>query len=88
MNGYRRCGIYRQWNITQSWKEWNNSICSNMNGPRGFHTKWNKPDKDKYHMILYKCGILKIQMNLFTKQKETHRHRKQTYDYQRRKGRG
>ena len=25
----------------------------------------------------------KIQMNLFTKQKQTHRHRKQTYGYQR-----
>ena len=30
-----------------------------------------------------------IQMNLFTKQKQTHRDRKQTYDYQRGKwGRG
>ena len=27
-------------------------------------------------------------MNLFTKQKETHRHRKQTYDYHRGKGEG
>ena len=24
-------------------KEWNNAICSNMNGPRDYHTKWNKP---------------------------------------------
>ena len=31
------------------------------------------------------CGNLrkKIQMNLFPDQKETHRHRKETYDYQR-----
>ena len=28
------------------------------------------------------------QMNLSTKQKQTHRHRKQTYGYHRRKGRG
>ena len=28
----------------------------------------------------------KIQMNLLTKQKETHRHRKQTYGYQKGKG--
>ena len=28
----------------------------------------------------------KIQVNLFTKQKETHRHRKPTYGYQRGKG--
>ena len=27
-----------------------------------------------------------IQMNLFTKQKQTHRHRKQTYGYQSGKG--
>ena len=27
-------------------------------------------------------------MNFFTKQKQTHRHRKQTYGYQRGKGRG
>ena len=30
-------------------------------------------------MYLFKM----IQINLFTKQKETHRHRKQTYGYQR-----
>ena len=29
-----------------------------------------------------------IQKNLFTKQKKTHRHRKQTYGYQRGKGGG
>ena len=29
-----------------------------------------------------------MQMNLFTKQKQTHRHRKQTYSYQREKGGG
>ena len=35
--------------------------------------------KDQYHMISLICGLKKImQMNLFTKQKQTHRHRKQT----------
>ena len=28
----------------------------------------------------------RVQMNLFTKQIQTHRHKKQTYDYQRGKG--
>ena len=28
-------------------KEWNNAICSKMDGPRDYHTKWSKPDKDK-----------------------------------------
>ena len=66
-------------------KEWNNAICSNMDRPRDYHTKWSKSDKDKY-MISLICGIQKvIQMNLFTKQKQTHRYRKQTYGYQREK---
>ena len=38
-------------------KEWNNAICSNMDGPRDYHTKWSKSDKDKYHMISLICGI-------------------------------
>ena len=36
-----------------------------------------------YH--LYVKSKQKIQMNLFTEQKQTHRHRKQIYGYQRRK---
>ena len=38
-------------------KEWNNAICSNMDGPRDYHTKWSKSDKDKYHMISLIYGI-------------------------------
>ena len=43
----------------------------------------SKSDKDKRHMILLngKPFLKKIEMNLFTKQKQTHR--KQTYGYQR-----
>ena len=37
-------------------KEWNNAICSNMDGPRDYHTKWSKPDKYQISLI---CGILK-----------------------------
>ena len=57
-----------------------------MEGPRDSHTKCSKPQKDKYHRISLICRIKKkkkIQMNLFKKQKETHRHRKQIYGYQR-----
>ena len=28
-------------------KEWNNAICSNMDGPRDYHTKWNKSDRKR-----------------------------------------
>ena len=38
-------------------KEWNNASCSNMDGPRDYHAKWSKPDKDKYHMITYMWNL-------------------------------
>ena len=25
-------------------KEWNNAICSHMDGPRNYHTKWSKSE--------------------------------------------
>ena len=37
-------------------KEWNNAICSNMNGPRDYHIKWTKSDT-KYNMISLICRI-------------------------------
>ena len=37
-------------------KEWNIAICSNVDGPRDYHTKWSKSDKDKY-MIKLKCKV-------------------------------
>ena len=65
-------------------KGWNNDICSNMDGPRVSHTKSIKPEKDKYRMMSVICGIWNmIQINLFIKQKKTHRHREQTNDCQR-----
>ena len=40
----------------------------------------SQTEKDKYHMISLICGIYTIiQMNLFMKQKQTHRHRDQTF---------
>ena len=39
--------------------------------------------KDKHHLISLTCGIYNItQVNLFTKQKQIHRHREETCDYQ------
>ena len=38
----------------------------------------SQKEKDKYHMIPLICGIYNMtQMNLLTKQKQPHRHRKQ-----------
>ena len=55
-----------------------------MDGPGDYHTEWSKSDRERqiwyrFHMESKKM----MQMNLFTKQKQTHRHRKQTYGYQR-----
>ena len=30
-----------------------------MDGPRDYHTKWSKSEKDKYRIISLTCGILK-----------------------------
>ena len=29
-------------------KEWNGAMCSNMDGPRHYHTKWNKSKTISY----------------------------------------
>ena len=44
----------------------------------------SQTEKEKFHMTSLVCGIEKeiMQMNLLTKQKETHRLRKQTYGFQ------
>ena len=28
-------------------KEWNNAICSNMDGPRDYYAKWNKSERER-----------------------------------------
>ena len=44
----------------------------------------SQTEKDKYHMLSLICGLYNmIQMNLFPKQKQTQRHRKQTCGSQR-----
>ena len=46
-------------------------------------TEVSQTGKEKYQMVQLICGIKKkIRMNLFTRKKQTHRHRKQTYGYQ------
>ena len=38
-------------------KEWNLVICTDMDGAREYYVQWNKPEKHKYHMISFICGI-------------------------------
>ena len=44
------------WNeiLFSSKKEWNNAICNNTNGPRDFHTKWGKSERER--QILYEIS--------------------------------
>ena len=52
-------------------------------------SKARETEKGKYYIYhLYVESKKIIQINLFTKQKQIHRHRKQTYSYQREKGKG
>ena len=74
--------IYIKLNTTQLLshrKEWNNAICSNMDGPRDYHTKWSKSDRERQILydITYIWNLKIVQMDLFTKLKQTHRHSKQ-----------
>ena len=51
MIGLGRSGIYTKWDSSQPQKEWNNAICSNIDGPRDYHIKWRTSEKEKYLMI-------------------------------------
>ena len=65
-------------------KQWNNAICGNMDELGDYHTKWSKSDRERQisYDIAYMWNLKKmIQMNLFTKQKQTHRLREGTYGY-------
>ena len=61
-----------------------------MDGPSEYHTKWNKSDRERQisyditYMWDQKTDLF-TKSSLFTKNlliKQTHRHRKQTYGYQ------
>ena len=71
-------------------KEFNNSICSNMDGLGDYHAKWSKADRERQISSdsAYQRNLKMIQMNLFTKQKHIHRLRKGTYGYQCERGEG
>ena len=61
---------------------------SNTDGPRGYQTKWNKTEKDKYHDIAYMWNlkndtneiIYKTETGLQTQEKKK---QQTTYGYQR-----
>ena len=54
MNTEYEINLYNEISLSHK-KEWNNTICSNTNEPRHYHTKWS--NSDKYHIISYDCGL-------------------------------
>ena len=56
-----------------------------MDGPRDCYTEWSKSDREGeiWYNILSMWNLKRNDTNEFTKQKETHKLRKQTYGYQR-----
>ena len=69
-------------------KEWNNAICSNMDGSRNYHTKWQKAERQILYEITYVWNLKYDTNELIYKTKTTSKHGKQTYSYQRGKGAG
>jgi len=63
------------------------SFCLNPAASGPFRQVWEEDHKRRTVISIYE-SLKIIQMNLFTKQKETHRHRKQAYGYQRGMKRG
>ena len=53
--------IKKMWEILLShWKEWNNAICRNMDGPRDCHTGWSKSGrKSQVSYITYMQNLKK-----------------------------
>ena len=39
-------------------KEWNNVIWSNTDGPRDYHTKWSKSDRERQISLIYDVNTL------------------------------
>ena len=51
--------------------EWNNAVCSNMDGSKDDHAKWSKSDRKRhisYDNTHVESKKEKVQMSLFTKQ--------------------
>ena len=63
-------------------KEWNNVICSNMDGSRDCHAEWSKSDREGKisYGIPYMWNLTINDIDELIKQKETHWLREWTYN--------
>ena len=51
--------IYNGMLLSHKKNEKKNVICRNMDGSEDYHTKWNKSEKNKYHMIPHMWNLKK-----------------------------
>ena len=53
-------------------KEQNNVICSNMDGPRNYHTEWSKSDRERQisYDITYTWNLIKNDTSEFLYKRE------------------
>ena len=49
--------------ILLSHKKWNNVICSNMDEPRDYHTKWGKSERERQILYIIYMSNLKNDTN-------------------------
>ena len=63
-------------------KEWNNAICSNIDGPKDYYTKWSKSDRDISYDTTY-IWNLKNGTNELIYKTVTDLQTLKTYGYQR-----
>ena len=66
-------------------KEWNNAICSNMDGPRDYHTKWSKSHRKRQisYDITSRGNVKTATHELNCKTEQSHTFRKHTMDAER-----
>ena len=64
-----------RWILFSHNREWNYAMCSNMDGPRDYHTKWKKLEKER--QIPYGTTYL-TQMSSSTKHKTSKRYKEET----------
>ena len=59
---YTYIHTYIQWNIISYEEEWDNAICSNMDGLRDDYIKWSKSDRERKmsYDITYTWNLIKI----------------------------
>ena len=70
-------------------KEFNNAICSNMNGLKDCHTEWSKSDRERQVLyIAYMWNLKKWYKWIYLQNKNSHTCRKQICGYQGESGEG